>query len=84
MCRLVSKAYVRYLRHVQIHRLIAFSAGIVLNEARTAALDLNLAAGSLLDMLHISTALSDYLGTKVESRNRFEVNRNTLFGPFAL
>ena len=69
---------------MQIHRLIAFSSSAMFNEARSAALDLDLAASLLLDMLNISTTLPDYLSTKVKSGNWFEVDRKPFFGPFAL
>lgn len=69
---------------MQIHRFIAFSASAVFNETRSTAFDLNLAVSLLLDMLHIRTALADYLSTKVESRKRFEIDRDSLLGPFAL
>lgn len=69
---------------MQEHRFVAFPASAVFNEARSTAFDLNFAVSSLLDMLHIRTALADYLSTKVESRKWFEIDRDSLFGPFAL
>lgn len=54
------------------------------NEARSATFNLDLAASLLLDMLNISTTLPDYLSTKVESGDWFEVDRKPFFGPFAL
>lgn len=41
------------LRDVQVHRLIAFAAGCMLNESGPASFDLDTAAGFLLDMLDI-------------------------------
>lgn len=69
---------------MQIHRLVAFPAGVMFNKTRSTTFYLDLAVGSLLDMLHISTALADYLGAKVESRERFEVDGNSFFRPFSL
>lgn len=69
---------------MQIHRLVAFPAGVMFNKTRSTTFYLDLAVGSLLDMLHISTALADYLGAKIESRKRFEIDRNSFFGPFSL
>lgn len=69
---------------MQIHWLIAFPSGAMFNEARSATFNLDLAASFLLDMLNISTTLPDYLSTKVESRDWFEVDRKPFFGPFAL
>ena len=69
---------------MQIHWLVAFSSGAMFNEARSATFNLDLAASFLLDMLNISTTLPDYLSTKVESGDWFEVDRKPFFGPFAL
>lgn len=69
---------------MQVHRFVTFPARAVLNEARSTALDLNLAVSSLLDMLHVRTALADDLSTKIESWNWLKVNRDSFFGPFAL
>lgn len=69
---------------MQIHGLVTFFAGADFRETRTTTLNLDLAAGLLLDMFHVSTALTDNLCSQVESRNRFKVNWNALLGPFAL
>ena len=74
----------RYVRYVQEHWLIAFPASTGLHETRATAFDLNLAASLLLDVLHVGTALSDDLSAEVEARDRFEIDRDALLGPFAL
>jgi len=72
------------VRNVQIHRLITLHASIVLDEAGATALDLNPATGLVLNVLHELTSLANNLRSKVETRDWLEVNRETLFGPFAL
>lgn len=72
------------LRNVKIHWLVALSVGTVLREARVAALDLNPASSLLLDVFDISTSMTNYLRSQIESRDRLEVNWDALFGPFAL
>lgn len=69
---------------MQKHGVVAFLSGAGLNEARAAAFDLNLAAGLLLDMLYVGTALSDNLSTQVKPRNGLQINWDTLLRPFAL
>ena len=69
---------------MQEHRLLAFSASTGFHEAGAPTFDLDLASGSLLNMLYIRTALSDHLGTKVKARNWLKVHWNPLFGPFTL
>lgn len=74
----------RHSRNVQEHRLITLLASARFNESRAAALDLNTAAGLLLDVLHIRTTLANNLSTQVKSRNGLKINWNTLIRPFAL
>ena len=69
---------------MQIHWLITLHASIVLDEAGATALDLDSAAGLILNVLHELTSLAHNLRSKVETRDWLEVNRETLFGPFAL
>ena len=52
------------------------------HEARVAALDLDTAAGFLLDMLDVSSAVTDDLSSEVKAGNGLQINRNTLFWPF--
>jgi len=68
---------------VKIHGFVGLLAGGMLHEARTAAFDLNTAAAFLLNMLDVGSSLAYNLGTEVEARNIFHVERDTLFGPFA-
>lgn len=69
---------------MQKHRLIALSAGRLLDESRAAAFDLNSAASLLLNMFDIGAALTYDLRPQVESGNRLEIDGNTLLGPFSL
>lgn len=69
---------------MEVHRLITLAVSTRLNKARAATLDLHSAAGLLLDVLHISTTLSNDLSTQVETRDRFKINGNTLIRPFTL
>jgi hypothetical protein len=54
------------------------------DKARASTLDLNLAVGFLLDVFDIDTLVSDYLSTKVETWNEFEVDWDFFFRPFPL
>lgn len=74
----------KHLRHMEVHRLITLAVSTRLNKARAATLDLHSAAGLLLDVLHISTALPNNLSSQVETRDRLKINGNTLIWPFAL
>lgn len=66
------------------HSLVTFTTSARFNEARSTALDLNTATSLLLDVLHISTALSDDLSTQVETGNRLKIDGDALIRPFAL
>jgi hypothetical protein len=52
------------------HVLITLTAGGNLEVPRTTALDLDAASGLLLDVLHIGSAMADYLGPQVKARER--------------
>ena len=69
---------------MQIHGLVALHLGISLGEPRAAALNLDTATCFALYVLHIGSTMSNDLGTKVETRNRLQVNGNTFLWPFAL
>lgn len=69
---------------MQKHWVVAFSARTGFNESRTAALDLNAAAGLLLNVFHVRTALPDNLRAQIKPRDWLEINRNAFLGPFAL
>lgn len=69
---------------MQEHRLITLPASAGFDESRAAALDLDTAASLLLDVLHVGATLADNLRTQVEPRNGFEIDGDTLIGPFAL
>lgn len=49
--------------NMQIHRFVGFLASAMFHESASTPLDLNSAAGFLLDVLDIGTALTDHLST---------------------
>lgn len=69
---------------VQVHGLLSFTAGRVLDITRALTLDLHSAASLLLDMLHIGTTVAYNLGAEIKSRNRLEGDGDLLLRPFAL
>lgn len=71
-------------RYVQEHRVVAFALRAVFDEAGATALDLDAAAGLLLDVLHIRTTLTNDLGAQIEPGNRLEVDWDALVWPFPL
>ena len=71
-------------RYMKKHLLFALTVGGSFEIARAAALDLNSTARFLLDMLHIRTAMPDYLCAQVEALDRFQINRYLSLRPFAL
>lgn len=73
-----------YIRDMKEHGFIAFMVSRRFKVARASTFDLNTASGFLLDMLHIGTAVTDYLSTEVEAMNRLKVDGNLLLGPFPL
>lgn len=70
--------------NVEVHVFLGLTASRVLNVARATPLDLHTAPGLLLDVLYISASMTDYLGAKVEARDRVKVDRDLLLGPFPL
>ena len=73
-----------YSRHMQEHRLVAFYARVALDKARATTFDLHSTACFLLDVLDIGATLTDNLSPKIEAGNRFEIDRDLFFWPFAL
>jgi hypothetical protein len=69
---------------MKIHVLIALAISTRLHESRATALDLDAASSLLLDVLHVSSSMTNDLSTKVKARNRFKVNGNLLLRPFTL
>jgi hypothetical protein len=69
---------------MQIHIFITLATSTMLHESGTTAFDLDTASGLLLDVLDISTTMTNNLSTKVETRNRLKVDWNLLFWPFTL
>ena len=64
--------------------LVSLTVSRLLEETRAAALDLDTAAGLVLDVLDVGAAMANHLGTKVEARNRLEVDGDLRLGPFTL
>jgi hypothetical protein len=75
---------IRNVRDVKIHGLITFLARLWLHETRSTALDLDLAAGLLLDVLDVVATTTYDLRTKIEATDRFETNGELLLGPLPL
>ena len=69
---------------MQEHFLVALPVGRSFQVAGTLALDLYAAAGFLLNVFNIGSAMANDLCTKVEARNRFKADGDLLFGPFPL
>jgi hypothetical protein len=69
---------------VEIHRLVALLAALGLHETRAAALDLDFAAGLLLDELDVVATATDNLGAQVKAADRLKTYRYLLLGPLAL
>lgn len=69
---------------MQIHGFVAFSVGRHLSEARPASFDLDFAAGLLLDVFDVRSALANNLGSKIETLDWLQVDGDTLLGPFPL
>ena len=73
-----------YERDVEIHGLFTLLAGLGLHEARSATLDLDLAACLLLDEFDVIATATDNLCAQVKAANGLETYRDLLFGPLAL
>ena len=73
-----------YERDVEIHGLVALLAAVWFHETRTATLDLDLAAGFLLNVFDVVTSATDNLCSQIEAADRFETYGKLLFRPFAL
>lgn len=56
----------------------------MLRETGVPSLDLDAATGFLLDVLHVGTPVTYHLSSQIETRNRFEVDRDAFLGPLAL
>lgn len=71
-------------RYMQEHRIVAFALRAVFDETGATALDLDTAAGLLLDVLHIRTTLTNDLGAQIKPGNRLKIDWDALVRPFAL
>ena len=58
-----------YLRNVEIHIFVTFAASSMLHESGATALDLHTTPSLLLNMLHISSPMTNDLGPEIESRD---------------
>lgn len=68
---------------MQVHLLITLDPSIVLLESTSSSLDLYSASCLLLDVLDVGASGANHLRAEVESRDRFEVDRNALLRPLA-
>jgi hypothetical protein len=80
----VSKKINDNSRHMKEHRFVAFTTSARFDKSRATALDLNTATSLLLDVLHISTTLSDDLSAQVETGDWLKIDWDALIRPFAL
>jgi hypothetical protein len=71
-------------RHVEEHVFIALLVSGRLKIPRTSSLDLYATSCLLLDMLYVSTSMSNDLGTQIEPMYGLQADRDLLFGPFTL
>ena len=69
---------------MKIHILVTFAASAMFHETRTTAFNLNTAPSLLLNMLDVSTSMTNDLSTEIETWDWFKVYWNLLFRPFAL
>lgn len=70
--------------HVEVHRFIGLLPCAVFHETTSTSFDLNSTTCFLLNVFDVSTSLTDYLRTKVETRNVFHVKWDALLRPFPL
>ena len=68
---------------MQVHGLITLAIRAMLHEAGITAFDLDTASCFLLDVLDVSSTVSDDLRSQVEALDGFKVNWDSFFGPFA-
>ena len=68
---------------MQVHGFITFAIGAVLHEAGITAFDLDAASCFLLDVLDVSSSVSDDLRPQVEALDGLKIDWNPFFGPFA-
>lgn len=69
--------------NMQVHWFVGLLASTVFHEAASPSLDLNSAAGFLLDVLDVRTTLSDDLCAKIEAGDVLHVYGDLFLGPFA-
>ncbi len=69
---------------MEIHRLVTLSIRAMLHETGIAPLDLDTAASFLLDVLDVSTPMTNDLCSQIETWDGLEVDGYTLFRPFTL
>lgn len=69
---------------MEVHGFITFSTGTLFHKSGIAAFDLDAAACFLLDMFYVGTSVAYDLCPQVEAGDWLEIDRDALFGPFAL
>lgn len=69
---------------MKVHGLIALLTALWLHKAGTAAFDLDLAAGFLLDILDIVATATDNLCSQVKAADGLKTYGNLFLGPLAL
>lgn len=69
---------------MEIHVVVALTVRRGLEVSGATALDLDAAAGLVLNVLHVRATRADDLGSDVESWHRFKVDGDLLIRPLAL
>lgn len=72
------------LPDVKKHGLVTLFVCLLFKKSRSSALDLNTASSFVLNMLYVRASLANYLSSKIEPANGFEINWNFSFLPLAL
>lgn len=69
---------------MQKHILVTLAVGCLLEKAGAPPFDLDATSRLKLDVLDVGAAMTDDLGTEVESRNRVKIDGDLRLWPFAL
>ena len=68
---------------MQEHVVLALATGFVLHEPAPATFDLHPASRLRLNVLDITSPLTNHLRAKIKAINGLQIDGNALFGPFA-
>lgn len=68
---------------MQEHRLVTLGTSIVLNEATAVTFNLDTATSLGLNVLDVGTLVTNDIRSKIEARNRLEIDRDLLLWPLS-